>query len=124
MSHRAVPVVVSHDHATIGGPPSARSAIDVSAVGQAPWDRRSRAIAGGIVGGLAAFMYGEHLLAGALGRRLAREMRGGPLLWRMAAHGAALTGLLAGSNALWKRAMRGLDPGALSPRRVEPGPHR
>jgi hypothetical protein len=87
-------------------------------LGQTPWDTRSSAIAGGIVGGLAGFVYGEHLLARTTGRHLATVMPGGARLWRMAAHGAAMAGLVAGCHALWTRAMGGLEPGPLAMRAV------
>lgn len=122
MSHRSASVIGSHDNRTIARSPWAHSETDLSTVGQAPWDTRSSAIAGGMVGGsLAGFVYGERLLARTIGCRLATAMPGGSLLWRMAAHGAALAGLAAGGHAIWNRAMRGLDPGALSTRLVEPG---
>jgi hypothetical protein len=123
MSHRSASVVASHGKGIMVGL-SARSAMDPNAFGPPGWDTRSRAIAGGMLGGLAGFVYGEHLLARAMGRRLAIAMPGGAVLWRMAAHGAALAGLVAGGNALWNRAMRGLELGALSTRLVEPGSRR
>jgi hypothetical protein len=93
----------------------------VVAVSPPRWDTRSSALAGGFAGGVTGFVYGEHVLARAIGRRLAIALPGGVLVWRMAAHGAAMAGLVAGGHALWNRAMRGLEPGALSTRVVEPG---
>lgn len=116
MSQHSALVIGPHDKATFVGNRSARSAMDQNAVSPPKWDTRSSAIAGGLVGGLAGFVYGEHLLARAIGRRLAVAMPGGAPVWRVAAHGAAVAGLMAGGRTLWNRAMRGLEPGALSTR--------
>jgi hypothetical protein len=75
-----------------------------------PWPR-SLAIAGGVVGGLAAAGYAEHLAAGLAGRALASVLPGDHRLWRLAGHGGCLVLLGAGAYALWGRAMRKIESG-------------
>jgi hypothetical protein len=75
-----------------------------------PWPR-SLAIAGGVVGGLAAVGYGEHLAAGLAGRRLASALPGGHRLWRLTGHGGCLLLLGTGVYALWSRSMRKIEAG-------------
>jgi uncharacterized membrane protein len=72
---------------------------------ESPSTLRSLAIAGGVVGGMSAAAYGEHVLADQVGRRLAAVLPGGPQVWRLAVHGAFLTLLAAGTSSLWTRAM-------------------
>jgi hypothetical protein len=75
-----------------------------------PWPR-SLGIAAGMVGGLAAAGYGEHLLAGLAGRGLASVLPGGARLWKLAGHGGCLVLLGTGVFVLWGRAMRKIEAG-------------
>ena len=79
-----------------------------------PWPR-SLGIAAGMVGGLAAAGYGEHLLAGAAGRGLASVLPGGARLWQLAGHGGCLVLLGTGVLVLWGRAMRKIEAGTSAP---------
>lgn len=72
---------------------------------------KSLAIAAGAVGGTTAIGYAEHTLAGLVGRRLATGLPGGPQVWRLATHGAALVALAAGATSFWGRAMRKIEAG-------------
>lgn len=76
-----------------------------------PSNVRSIAVAGGVVGGLAGLAYGEHALAGLLGRRLASVLPGGPQLWKLAGHGVTLALLGSGAVAVYGRAMRKIEAG-------------
>jgi uncharacterized membrane protein len=89
---------------------AARPPDDASA-GEPPLGR-SLLVAGGVEGGLAAAAYAEHALAVAVGTRLAAALPGGPQVWRLAAHGATAAVLVAGTSALWGRAMRRIEAGA------------
>ena len=78
----------------------------------APALGRSVLVALGVEGGLAAAAYAEHALALAVGTRLATALPGGPLVWRLVAHGATAGVLVAGTSALWTRAMHRIETGA------------
>ena len=82
------------------------------AAAAAPALGRSLLVALGVEGGLAAAAYAEHALALAVGTRLATALPGGPLVWRLAAHGATAGVLVAGTSALWTRSMRRIEAGA------------
>ena len=73
---------------------------------------RSLLLSAGVEGGLAAAAYAEHLLAGAVGTRLANRLPGGPQTWRLVMHGATLGLLATGTSVMWARAMRGIEAGA------------
>ncbi|HEY6746944.1 MAG TPA: alpha/beta-hydrolase family protein [Mycobacteriales bacterium] len=81
----------------------------------APSNLRSLAVAGGVVGGLAGLGYGEHALAGLLGRRLASVLPGGPQLWKLTGHGATLAVLGSGVVTVYGRAMRRIETGTSAP---------
>ena len=66
-------------------------------------------MAGGVVGGLAAAAYGEHVATSAAGRRLAGWLPGGPQLWKLAGHGVFFGLLAAGVSNLWGRGMRKIE---------------
>jgi len=72
---------------------------------------RSLGVAAGVVGSLAGAAYGEHLLAGLAGRRLAATLPGPAAGWRLVGHGGFLAGLAVGASALWHRAMRRIEAG-------------
>ncbi|HSK27581.1 MAG TPA: alpha/beta-hydrolase family protein, partial [Jiangellales bacterium] len=77
-------------------------------------DRRAPAaeavlVAAGVVGGLSAAAYGEHLLADVTGRWLAGALPGGVRVWRLTTHTACLAGVAAGTSALWHRSMRRVE---------------
>jgi uncharacterized membrane protein len=106
----AVPVglgvayVLSRRDGTDAGPQGAGDGVPPSSL-------RSLGVAGGVVGGLAGVAYGEHALASLAGRGLASVLPGGPQLWKLTGHGAAL-GLLAGSAyLLYGRAIRKIEAG-------------
>jgi uncharacterized membrane protein len=73
---------------------------------------RSLLVAGGVEGGLAAAAYAEHRLAEEVGSRLARDLPGGPHVWRLAVHAACLGLLTVATSSLWSRAMRGIEAGS------------
>jgi uncharacterized membrane protein len=75
---------------------------------------RSLAIAGGVVGGLTAVAYGEHVLADQVGARLATVLPGGAQVWRLAGHGAFLALLGVGVSSLWARGMRKIEASSSS----------
>src|SRR4051794_20614587 len=77
----------------------------------APPALSSLGIATGVVGGLSAAGYGEHLLADLAGRRLAAVLPGPPELWRLTGHAGSLVALTAGASSVWHRAMRGIEAG-------------
>ena len=79
---------------------------------QPPQLSRSLLVAGGVEGGLAALAYSEHLLASAVGRRLATRFPGGPQVWRLATHAASVGALAAGTSVVWSRAMHSIEEGA------------
>ena len=85
---------------------------DVAAGSAAPPLARSVLVAAGVEGGLAAVAYAEHALAGAAGRRLAEVLPGGPQLWRLVTHAAALGLVAVSATTVWDRAMRGIEAGA------------
>ena len=70
---------------------------------------RSLAVAGAVVGGLAAAAYGEHLAASRTGQRLASVLPGGEQLWKLAGHAGALGILAAAGYNLSGRAMRKIE---------------
>lgn len=72
---------------------------------------RSLAVSAGVVGAMAGTGYGEHLLAGLLGRRLGTVLPGGPHLWRLVGHGAFLALFAFGASSLWQHAMRKIEAG-------------
>ena len=76
---------------------------------ESPPALRSLAVAGGVVGVMSVVGYGEHVLAGQVGRRLAAVLPGGAQVWRLAAHGASLTLVAAGASSLWARGMRKIE---------------
>ena len=76
-----------------------------------PSSLRSLAVAGGIVGGLAGLGYVEHVLATLAGRGLASVLPGGPQLWKLAGHGAALALLGGEAYSFYGRAMRKIEAG-------------
>jgi uncharacterized membrane protein len=78
----------------------------------APSALPSMSVAGGVVGALTGLAYGEHLVAGLVGRELAALLPGGSHVWRLAGHGACLALLGAGASALYGRAMRRIEAGA------------
>jgi Alpha/beta-hydrolase family/Alpha/beta-hydrolase family N-terminus len=77
----------------------------------APSAPRSLGVAAGVVGGLTTAAYGEHLLAGLLGRRLGRVLPGGSQVWKLAGHAACLVLLASGASAFWGRGMRKIEAG-------------
>ena len=72
---------------------------------------RSLAVAGGVVGGVTAAAYVEHLLADQLARQAAGMLPGPVAAWRVMGHGAFLLALAAGVSGLWHRTMRRLEAG-------------
>jgi uncharacterized membrane protein len=82
------------------------------AAGTAPSALPSISVAGGVVGALTGLAYGEHLVADAVGRRLAAYLPGGPQVWRLVGHGACLAALGIGASSLYGRAMRKIEAGA------------
>ncbi len=72
---------------------------------------QSLAIAGGVVGGLAAAGYGEHLLASLAGRELASVLPGGSQLWKLTGHGASLALLAFAASTVYGRAIRKIEAG-------------
>lgn len=79
---------------------------------QAPPLARSLLVAVGVEGALAAVAHAEHVLAMTGGHRLAAALPGGPAVWRLATHAAALGALGAGTWLVWTRAMRSIEAGA------------
>ncbi|NYJ07573.1 alpha/beta-hydrolase family protein [Petropleomorpha daqingensis] len=77
----------------------------------APPALSSLGIATGVVGGLSAAGYGEHLLADLAGRRLSAVLPGPPELWRLTGHAGSLVALASGASTVWHRAMRGIEAG-------------
>jgi uncharacterized membrane protein len=73
---------------------------------------RSLGIAGGVVAALAAVAYAEHAAASQAGRQLARVLPGGPQLWKLTGHAAALGVLGAAGIKVWDRAMQKIEAGA------------
>jgi len=76
-----------------------------------PSDLRSLAMAGGVVGALAGFAYGEHLLASLAGRGLASVLPGGAELWKLTGHATALALLGGVASTVYGRAMRKIEAG-------------
>jgi uncharacterized membrane protein len=72
---------------------------------------RSLAVAGGIVGGMTAAAYGEHLLVDQAGRRMAAAVPVPVAAWRMLGHAVFLAGLTAGVSSVWRWAMRRIEAG-------------
>jgi uncharacterized membrane protein len=81
----------------------------------APSRLRSLAVAGCVMGALAGAAYGEHAMTSLTGRRLSAALPGGPQLWKLAGHAAAL-GLLASAGvSFYGRGMRRIEAGASTP---------
>jgi uncharacterized membrane protein len=72
---------------------------------------RSLAVAAGTVGSLAGGAYGEHLLAGLVGRQVSERLPGPPEVWRTVGHGMVLTTSGVGVSMLWQRAMHRIEAG-------------
>ncbi len=70
------------------------------------------------MGGLTGIAYGEHLLAGLVGRRLSAFLPGGTEVWRLAGHGACLALFGAGASAFFGRAMHRIEAGTSADRPV------
>jgi uncharacterized membrane protein len=72
---------------------------------------RSLAVAGGVVGGLAAAAYGERAAASASGRKLASVLPGADPLWRLTSHALSLGVLVGAGYVLYGRAIRQIEAG-------------
>lgn len=72
---------------------------------------QSLAVAGGVVGGLAAAAYGERALVSRSGRRLAAVLPGDPHVWRLVSHTGSLGLLLSAGYGIYGRAVRKIEAG-------------
>ena len=103
---------------TVGGAVLRRQLRDVRDLPPAPHEPesidpvRSAAIGTVLAGGLTGAAYGEMWLAEQAGERLAQWLPGPPALWRLSGHVLCLTGVVAGGNALWQRAMTKVEAGS------------
>ena len=73
---------------------------------------RSAVLGTVLAGGLTGAAYGEMWLAEQAGERLSQWLPGPPALWRLSGHALCVTGVLAGGNALWHRAMTKVEAGS------------
>jgi len=73
---------------------------------------RSTALGVAVAGGLTGAAYGEMWLAEQAGDLLSQWFPGPPALWRLSGHALCLTGVVAGVNGLWQRAMTKVEAGA------------
>ncbi|MGW5238527.1 alpha/beta-hydrolase family protein [Monashia sp. NPDC004114] len=73
---------------------------------------RSAALGVVLAGGLTGAAYGEMWLAEQAGEVLSQRLPGPPALYRLSGHALCLTGVVAGVNLLWQRAMTKVEAGA------------
>ena len=73
---------------------------------------RSAALGVALAGGLTGAAYGEMWLAEQAGEALSERLPGPPALYRLSGHALCLTGVVAGVNVLWQRAMTKVEAGA------------
>ncbi|WP_323101813.1 alpha/beta-hydrolase family protein [Intrasporangium sp. YIM S08009] len=73
---------------------------------------RSAALGVVLAGGLTGAAYGEMWLAEQAGEALSERLPGPPALYRLSGHALCLTGVVAGVNVLWQRAMTKVEAGA------------